>query len=488
MTRKFGNQKPRIRYAPKYLCTDGKDAAELVKAYGYELDPWQKNVIKDWLGRIAYDKFSSTTCCLSVPRQNGKNTLLEVRELYGLLTMGEKIIHTAHQVNTAREAFLRLCRFFNNKSCYPELARKVEVIRKGNGMEEIELNNGGRIKFTSRSNVGNLGFSVDVVVFDEAQALTDEQISVIMPVISASPNDNRQMIYTGTPPTVSMNGEVFGRLRKTAIEQTNAKMCWHEWSVEKLPSKDTSINELVKLAYDVNPAMGRRLTEEFTRQEAMGMSLDGFSIMRLGWWSETQTFKAISEGLWNKTFIEPKDAPQDGLVTFGVKFAPDGSFVSLAGCRCEDGGKPHVELIIHEPLHTGLNDIIEFLTNAERIENTAGIAMDGKNGQGALYNALASEYYREVIMIPSTKGCVDASAMFEQALFNEDITHTNGEAGEQNELTTSALNAIKRPMGRSTDGGWIYGGEDSTPIEAVALALWANKTTTVDPRRKAIVW
>ena len=212
MARKYGKQKPRLRFAPAYKYSDGADASELVKAYGYELDPWQRDVIKDWLGRDEQDKFTSTTCGLSVPRQNGKNTLLEVRELYGLVTTGEKIVHTAHQVNTAREAFLRLSSFFKNADAYPELARMVKSIRSGNGMEEIELKNGGRVKFSSRSNVSNLGFSVDVVVFDEAQALTDEQISVIMPIISASPNDNRQMIYTGTPPTVSMNGEVFGAL------------------------------------------------------------------------------------------------------------------------------------------------------------------------------------------------------------------------------------------------------------------------------------
>ena len=484
----YGKQKPRIKVAPKYKYSDGTDASELVKAYGYELDPWQRDVIKDWLGRDEQDKFTSTTCGLSVPRQNGKNTLLEVRELYGLATMGEKIIHTAHQVNTAREAFLRLSSFFKNKDCYPELARLVKTIRSGNGMEEIELENGGRIKFSSRSNVSNLGFSVDLVVFDEAQALTDEQSSVIMPIISASPNDNRQMIYTGTPPTATMNGEVFARIRQSALEKTNPKVTWYEWSVEKLPPKGTKVDELVRLAYDVNPAMGRRLDEDFTRQEALGMSLDGFSIMRLGWWSETNRAVAISEDLWSKTFIKPQEVPQDGFKTYGVKFSVDGAYVALSGCKTAEGGTPHVELICYEPIHEGFEFIREFFSDEKRVEDTAGIAIDGRNGTGMLINELASQYYRQVLMIPSTKGCIEASSMFEQALYEGAVTHTNGEAGEQNELTNSAINAIKRPCGSSGSGAWIYGGEDSAPLESATLALWANKTTNIEPSRKAVVW
>ena len=58
MPKKYGNQKPRIEVVPKYEYTDGQDASELVKAYGYELDPWQNTVINAWLGRNSQDKFT----------------------------------------------------------------------------------------------------------------------------------------------------------------------------------------------------------------------------------------------------------------------------------------------------------------------------------------------------------------------------------------------------------------------------------------------
>ena len=65
------------------------------------------------------DKFTSSTCGLSVPRQNGKNALLEMRELYGLCVLGERILHTSHAVKTSAEAFRRYSSFFENKEEYP---------------------------------------------------------------------------------------------------------------------------------------------------------------------------------------------------------------------------------------------------------------------------------------------------------------------------------------------------------------------------------
>ena len=486
MARKYGIQTPRLEHVPAYAYSDGSDATQLVKAYGYTLDPWQKAVVKAWLGRDKQDKFTATSCGLSVPRQNGKNALLEVRELYGLVTMQEKILHTAHEVKTARQAFNRLAGFFSNEQQYPELANMVKHIRKTNGQEEIALTNGASIQFSSRSNGANRGFTVDSVVFDEAQELTDEQLNALLPTLAAAPSGNRQFIYTGTPPTSTVRGEVFRRVRQSAIDKTDKKCAWHEWSVEKLPARDVTIDELENLAMQTNPAMGYRLTREFTRQEAIQMSLDGFARERLGWWSETSTAKAISEPMWSQTYIKPEYAPQAGLKTFGVKFSADGQFVALAGCKREQDSPAHVELIIYKPIHEGLSCIIEFFSNTKRQDETAGIAIDGRSGTGALISALAEHYPKQAIMIPGTKGCVDASVMFEQALFQKELTHTNTDAGAQNELTQAALNAIKRPVGR--EGGWIYGGANSEPLEACTLALWANKTTRVDPTRRALVW
>ena len=92
-----GNQTPRIKIEPARTDTDGKGAAMLMQAYGVTLDEWQQLVLNCWLGQDETGGYNVTSAGLSVPRQNGKNCIVEAREFYGLVVNGERILHTAHQ-------------------------------------------------------------------------------------------------------------------------------------------------------------------------------------------------------------------------------------------------------------------------------------------------------------------------------------------------------------------------------------------------------
>ena len=68
----MGSQTPSVRIVPDYVYTDGEDAVKILAAGRLIVDPWQENVLKDWMGRNEEDIWSASTCGLSVPRQNGK--------------------------------------------------------------------------------------------------------------------------------------------------------------------------------------------------------------------------------------------------------------------------------------------------------------------------------------------------------------------------------------------------------------------------------
>ena len=53
---------------------------------------------------------------------------------------------------------------------------------------------------------------------------------------------------------------------------------------------------------------------------------------------------------------------------------------------------------------------------------------------------------------------------------------------QQELLNDSAISSTKRPIGKS--GGYGFGGDNSTPIEACSLALWGVKTSKRDPNRQ----
>lgn len=471
----MGVQEPRIKVEPKYEYTDGEDAGKLASAYGLTPDPWQQMILNSWLGRDEFDKYTAFRCGVLVPRQNGKNAILEMRELYGMAVLGEKILHTAHEVKTARKAFLRLASFFENNREYPELAAMVLAVRRANGQEAILLKNGGSVEFSARSRGAARGFTVDVVVMDEVQELTDEQLEAIMPTISAAPLENPQIIMTGTPPNHNAPGEVYGRMRKTAHERTDNKLSWHEWSIENM-EVDISNPEIWA---SCNPALGIRLDLSVIEGEFHQMSMDGFARERLAMWFDAeQEAKIINEQDWNECATD--NPCTEGKTAYGVKFSPDGAIASVA-VAVNNGEKVHVEIVHHKSMNEGITWLVDWLV--PRLKTACTVAIDGLHWSGSLVEQLRENgvINKLAITLLSPKDIIAASSTLLNAITEHKITHYDQQA-----LNKSALEAEKRLIGQS--GGWAFGGvEDSTLIEAVALAHWAVLTSKRDPSRKQVI-
>ena len=480
-----GNQTPRIKIEPPRSDTDGKGAAMLMQAYGVTLDEWQRLVVNCWLGKDASGDYTVTSAGLSVPRQNGKNVCIEAREFYGLVINGERILHTAHQVRTAKKAFRRLANMFTDKK-HPEIVKAVKKIRYGIGEESIELNNGGIIEFTARSRQAARGYDgISLVVYDEAQELTDDQAEAIMSVLSASATGTRQLIYTGTPPYIGCSGEVFRRFRQACIvsagkgEETPS--AWHEWGIAAETLQEINIDDK-KLWYEANPALGYRLTEEFTAEEFKTLSGDGFARERLGWWTKpaAETVDlAIDAAAWDACASD-EERPAEGKTAYGVKFSADGATVALAAARKpKDGGAIRISIINVQPVGAGLIWLAEWLN--ERYKKASCVVIDGKNGAEVLIEKLrpvggGAWLYKDSIIKPTAQNVVTAANMLTNDLNERSLTWYRKQEG----LRDSALTAVKRNIG----GGWGFGGAGAELIEACSLALWGCRISKRDPSRQ----
>ena len=499
-----GNQTPRIKIEPYRSGTDGTGAAMLMQAYGLTLDEWQRLIVDCWLGKDEAGQYTVTSAGLSLPRQNGKNVCIEAREFYGLTVNGERILHTAHQVRTAKKAFRRLVNMFTDKK-HPEIIKAVKKIRYGIGEESIELNNGGIIEFTARSRQAARGYDgISLVVYDEAQELTDEQAEAIMAVLSASATGTRQLIYIGTPPYIGCTGEVFRRFRQACImsagRDEELKSSWHEWGItaDTIAEIDTADK---RLWYEANPALGYRLTEEFTQEEYKTLSADGFARERLGWWAkpaESTSELAIDAAIWDR--CRSDEEKPEGKVAYGVKFTPDGAEVVLAAAVIPDTGasmrigaqptynpvqpsftgqKGRISLIAVQPTGNGLQWLADWLN--ERYKVAGCVVIDGKNGADVLIEKLKPSgggvwAFKDSIIKPKAQEVITAASMLVNDLNEQSITWYS----QQEELRDSAITATKRPI----SGGWGFGGQTSAPIEACALALWGCRTTKRNPQRK----
>lgn len=470
-----GNQNPRIRVEPHRLRSDGSDAALLMSTYGCNLDEWQQSVIDCWLGRDENDNRNVTSAGLALPRQNGKNVCLEAREFYGLVVDGERILHTAHQVRTSKKSFRRLAAMFTDKR-HPEVLEIVKNIRYTNGEECIELTNGGVIEFSARSRQAARGFDgISLVVYDEAQELTDDQVEAIMATLSASATGTRQIIYTGTPPYPNCPGEVFRRRRTVSTTEAGKHDCWHEWSVDADSIQNIDVTDK-NLWYQTNPALGIRLEEDFTLEEQKTMSADGFARERLGWWSPIitqQTDYAINKDVWDA--CSSSEVAPEGKTAYGVKFAPDGSEVSLCVAVVPKDGEARIELIERRPTGLGTQWLADWL-NA-RYGKAACVVIDGKNGVDVLVDKIAETWRMKGSVIrPTAKDVIAAVSTLVDALNEQTVTWFD----KQDALRDSAITSTKRPI----SGGWGFGGEDSAPIEACALAFWGARNSKRDPSRK----
>lgn len=472
---RYGNQLPRLRIEPQRVGSDGPDAALLMSAYRHTLDPWQQLVLDCWLGTDANGNYTATSAGLSAPRQNGKNDVLEGRELIGLVAKGEKILHTAHQTRTSKRSFRRLEAIFTDKR-YPEIMALVKDIRYTNGEEAIELTNGGRIEFSTRTRQSARGFDgISLVVYDEAQELTDDQVEATMATLAASATGTRQVIYLGTPPYPGCPGNVFRRIREGCINNPSANEAWHEWSVGGDNLDEINV-ENPALWYEANPALGRRLTEDFTASELRSMSRDGFARERLGWWSPALTAKddhAIAENLWDA--CKSKAQKPEGKTAYGVKFTIDGSEVVLCGAVIPKDGPARISLIHRKPTGYGIQWLADWLN--ERYSKASCVVIDGKNGADVLVEKIIDTWKaKDCIIRPGGKHILAAVSTLTNALSEQTVTWYYG----QEDLRDSAISSVKRPI----SGGWGFGGDNSAPIEAASLALWGAKTAKRDPNRK----
>lgn len=383
-----------------------------------------------------------------------------------MLLYNEQVIYTAHLQKTATETFEEMAAFFETG----KLRSYVKDIKTALGREQIVLRSGARVKFLARTRNGGRGQHGDLLIFDEAQELDVSSQSSFLPAISASLNP--QTIYVGTPPDGEAQGEVFRGIREKALAGGTKTTAWFEFSVPEIG--DVTDKERWASA---NPALGRRILVSTIEGECEQMPPDMFARERLGWWTPVIEHKedyAIDEAAWDA--CKSEEMKPEGKTAYGVKFSADGSLVCLCGAVIPTGGIPaRVSLIDMKPTGQGTQWLADWL-NA-RYTKASCVVIDGRNGVDVLVEKISGVWKMKGSVIrPSAKDVIASADILMDAVNERTVTWYEKQAA----LRESAVTATKRPLG----GGWAFGGENATPIEAAALALWGAKTSKRDPTRK----
>lgn len=422
-------------------------------------------MLDDWLALDPSGKWTCKTCGGSVPRQNGKTGLIQGRVEAGMIKYVEEVLYTAHLQKTATETFEEMAAFFDSD----KLRKYVKDIKTALGREQIILKNGARVKFLARTRNGGRGQHGDLLIFDEAQELDSDAQASFIPAISASLNP--QTIYIGTPPDPNATGGVFRKIRDNAIAGTTKTTSWFEFSVKDIGN----VHDVARWAA-TNPALGRRILLSTIEGECEQMDADTFARERLGWWSPIVEVEkaetAISEELWDG--CKSDDTKPEGRTAYGVKFSADGSEVVLCGAVITDSGLSRVSLIDRKPTGYGTAWLADWLN--QRYKKASCVVIDGRNGVDVLIDKISDVWrMKGAVIKPGAKEMIAAVSLLMDRLNEKTLTWYS----KQEDLRESAISSTKRPI----SGGWGFGGDNSTPIEACALALWGAKNSKRDPNK-----
>jgi hypothetical protein len=469
-----GHQRPRISHAPEYVSSTGPEAIELAQLAGLDLDEWQRYVLTHALGERPDGKWAAQTVGLVVPRQNGKGSVLEARELVGLFLLGERLInHTAHQQKTATNHYKRLLELIQS---VPEFDRRIMSAPKGKGNEAIELRGGQTIFFATRSGGGGRGLTADLQVYDEAMYLTEQDRASLAPTMAARSIDgNIQTWYAGSAvdqQDPAQDGVPFAQVRESGIAKANG-VAFFEWSVpgddpDKVPDEVRTDPEAWGQG---NPGMGIRIAQDWIEHErVVELGPRAFAVERLGVgdWPVTDGSdgRVITKEQWDP--CADTGLVLENPVCLAFEVTPDRAFSAIGACGLNADGVEGVEVIDMRP---GTEWVAGRLAELKKAHKPVAILCNDNGPAGALIDEIEKKPGLKVTPVKAGEAA-EACGMFYDAVDQGRVRYRSPDV----DLDAAVAGAVKRTLGET----WAWSQRTSlvniSPLVACTIALWGFRT------------
>lgn len=470
---------PRVHWVPEASDSLGDQAVAFARRIGMDLDPEQEMVLRESLGVREDGRWQTREVGLNVPRQNGKGEILIARELYGIFELGERlVIHTAHEFKTSAEHFHRLesvvrdCPELHGRVHRRPETGRIDGYKYSHGEESIELDDGSRIEFKTRTKSGMRGFAgVDLLVLDEAMIISEAAHSSSMPTIRASKAERGpQLWYTGSAvdQEIHEHGVVWARVRERGMAGDDQALAYFEWSID-VEHPDDVTDEMtldVELWRQVNFAIARgRVSEEHMDWERRAMSPRGFAVELLGAGDYPATDDSAESMIGFDAWLDLEDDSSvlEDPICLAFDVSPDRR-TSIVASGLNDRGQLHVELI-HARTGTGWvpDRLAELYARHEVIE----IVCDGF-GPSASIAKRVDEAGITVRRVNSGE-YAEACGVLLDAIKERTLRHLG-----QDELNAAVRGARTRPFVDRWAWSRTKSKADVGPLIAGTLALWST--------------
>jgi phage terminase large subunit-like protein len=450
---RVGAQRPNLWAVPEAVDSLGESVVELAAACGLQLDDWQAWVLDQALRIDRRGKWSAFEVGLILPRQNGKNAILEAVELAGLVLwpklFGRPWVtsHSAHKFSTASEHFLRMRALINGCD---DVRRLVKTVHVANGKESITMLDGSRLKFVARTRGASRGATDDLIVFDEAFDLPASSLGAMLPSLSARPNP--QVWFASSAP--HHDSTVLHRLRDRAQKSDSGRLAHFEWG------NPPDVDPLDRDAwYVANPALGIRISEEFVESEQRALPADEFARERLGVAQTPDMFAGVLNfGAWET--CEDKRSQVDQPAAIGFDVSPERTWASFAIAARREDDLTHVEVVDRRE---GTGWVVE---RAVELTTRYGrpLVVDPRSPAGGTIGLLVDAGVTVVEL--SGQELTQACAGFQDAVLNARLAHIG-----QGPLDAAVAGASTRHVGEAWSWSRISSQVDISPLVACTLAF-----------------
>lgn len=479
----IGEQTPTFFHAPEWEFTAGEDVTDVAAIAGLDLLPWQQLVLNNAMCMDPLtDRWLGFQVCLIVPRQNGKNALVRARLLAGLFLFGEeKLVFSAHRFKTAHAEYLALRALIES---VPEWLDEVAAMRDSHETAII-LKDGRRVDFISRVRTAGRGLQGDVVILDEAFALSEELMSDLLPILSS--RRSPQVWFTSS--TGFDYSTVLQGVRDKALKapEDNKHLVFCEWSAD-LAEVDWRSAEAVRVS---NPSLGYLQSWEWIKEvELDNMGEEQYQRERLGVWADMNTDAVIGVDLWDRAVVNKEILAGIRVKrkSIAIEVTRDRSKAFIAGAAQLADGRVLVEIIAELDGVAKVQDTLRGLVKRQR--PWAGVVIDSFSGAAALVPRLSE--YGIPVSLATTRDLVMGSADLYDRLVNVDDDLVSDPLllhGRHPLLDDAAYTARRRLVGSSRTA-WTWEAFDEVlvePLRAVTLALRGLSMEPVKKKRGRVV-
>jgi hypothetical protein len=470
---------------------------------GRTLDATQRFAVDVLTSSWADGRPATLAAAVVCPRQNLKTFCLELIALTRLLRPGgdKLVVWSAHEVSTAQETFLKLVEYYEaedeqGRPLYPWFAERVKSVSKATGRESItfwrpKANGKGRetcrLKFKARVKTGGRGLAGDLVILDEAFALTPEHMGSLLPILSTKAKG--QILYGSSAPhaTSTILHDVVKRgragrmayLEWRAPGDWDAPGCTQPKCTHALDTPGCALDDIDMLVQCNPAAFHGRISREYLAGERVELAAAPAEFIRerMGYGeSPAVAGGAISLSKWNE--CEDAFSQFVGRPVFAIAVSRDNSSAAIAAAGWRTDGIPHVEIV---ETGRGSDWVVKRCTSDEKDADGRPLGLkrhrplawvlDKKTPAAALLPDLKAAGIKPREM--NTQDCGQACSALQRAVDDGVVRHLGSGV-----LNAAIQGAARRDIG---DGLWAWSAKtsevDIVTLVAATNALWGLSVT-----------